>query len=169
MFAWAGRALSAVKAGVSASHQVWRSNIELPHKKEQIALTDQIRQLQGTIDALQEQVRELRQLVILRDQRIAELEEQATVRATIVRERNAVWTVEGDKRDGPFCQTCHALDGKLIPLQVTQGESPVGTCGVSKDHRVWLLDPNAPPKPPAPHIESNYARRTREILEQDRW
>jgi len=52
-----------------------------------------------------------------RDRRIRELETALDVRGRLQWEAPYYWLLDGQKKDGPFCQRCYDKDTKLIRLQ----------------------------------------------------
>jgi hypothetical protein len=79
-------------------------------------------------------VADLEVLLSEKDQTIRELKEQLTIKATIVWEEPHYWTLDSDKKDGPFCQTCWDRDKKLIRIQVMGASWRCNTCNSREDH-----------------------------------
>ncbi|GBC60569.1 hypothetical protein DENIS_1526 [Desulfonema ishimotonii] len=67
-------------------------------------------ELQGGLFDLQDEKRTLKDT-------IAALEEKLRIKENVEYIKPGYWTVDGDKKDGPFCQRCYDADGKLIRLQ----------------------------------------------------
>ena len=81
----------------------------------------------STIEA-QEKIMELRSAALQIEEenftlrtRVKELEAQLTVRDELQWEKPYYWMVNGDTKDGPYCQKCYDGDQKLIRLQGGNG------------------------------------------------
>jgi len=57
----------------------------------------------------------------LKDSEIRELKQALNIQKNLKYEDPAYWLVEGDNREGPFCQRCYDDGRKLIRLQVDGG------------------------------------------------
>ena len=49
-------------------------------------------------------------------ERIAELEKNLKLRAELKFESGVYWRIDGQTKEGPFCQRCYDADGKLLRL-----------------------------------------------------
>lgn len=101
----------------------YKDIVDLIKKGSTIEAQEKIMELREAAIQLQEENLELRQ-------RIKGLEEQIALRAKIAWDKPYYWVDDGGKRDGPYCQTCHDKDGKLIRLQ--DGTNGVWRCKVCK-------------------------------------
>ena len=76
-------------------------------------------QLAGLINELVEaklEITNIQQQLLEKDQLIRDLNEQIAVRENLHYERPYYWLVEGDGKDGPFCQVCYDKERQLIRL-----------------------------------------------------
>ena len=76
-------------------------------------------QLAGLISELAEaklEITNIQQQLLEKDQLIRDLNEHLTVNEKLHYEPPYYWLVEGDNKDGPFCQVCYDKEGKLIRL-----------------------------------------------------
>ena len=105
----------------------------LPRYKE---ITDLIKK-GATIEA-QEKIMELREAALALEEenielknKVKELEDKLNTKANVVWESPYYWSVNGDEKDGPYCQNCYDGDGKLIRLQQPgrEGYWECHTCG----------------------------------------
>jgi hypothetical protein len=106
------------------------------------AIAEQVRQvddrnLYGDVLSLQSDVmqlvherNDLREVIAEKDRRIRELEDTADLSNRMKYEGRFWWLVDGEKKDGPFCQLCWDKDKKLIHLQARQdGRQDCFSCG----------------------------------------
>ncbi len=80
-------------------------NVELYRKI--VELEGQIIDLTRQNHGLSEQVRELQQ--------------QLTIKGQIRYEKQVYWLEDGASKDGPYCQRCYDVQGKLVRLQPWEG------------------------------------------------
>ena len=76
------------------------------------------------------QISDIKQLLVEKDELIAKLESVAAVRAALTYDAPYYWRVDGEKKDGPFCQKCYDADGTLMRLQkgYTRGQWSCHSC-----------------------------------------
>ena len=60
---------------------------------------------------------EIQQLVMEKEKLIRELQEALEIKETLTWEQPYYWLVDGNNKDGPFCQQCYDNDRKLARLQ----------------------------------------------------
>ena len=65
---------------------------------------------------------ELQQLLSDKDAEIENLNEQLAIKEAIEWDRPYYWTVDGDIKNGPYCQQCYDSDAKLIRLQQSSNQ-----------------------------------------------
>jgi len=83
---------------------------------------------------LKDQAQNYESLVENLRSRIMELEDQGRIKAEVLYEESVCWLRKVDRREGPFCPTCHDNnEGKLIYLTpgATRGTFECGVCGNS--------------------------------------
>ncbi|MDP1699690.1 MAG: hypothetical protein Q8L53_01850 [Aestuariivirga sp.] len=93
----------------------------------------------ATID-LQETIVQLREAILaLKEENLNLKEQMSSLQLIVDRQANLEFiapnyyaTLEGGKRDGPFCQVCHDNEDKLIRL--IQAEEGSWHCGVCKGY-----------------------------------
>lgn len=95
----------------------------LPNYKEIIELIKKGSTLeaQEKIMELREAAMELQEENLMLRTRVKELEEQISHKEQVQWEKPYYWMVSGDKKDGPFCQTCYDSNQKLVRLQDLRG------------------------------------------------
>ncbi len=49
-------------------------------------------------------------------ERVADLEQTLKIRAQLKFEAGVYWMIDGQNKEGPYCQRCYDADGKLIHL-----------------------------------------------------
>ena len=69
------------------------------------------------------EITDIQQQLLEKDQQIRDLNEQVTVKEKLHYEPPYYWLVEGDSKDGPFCQVCYDKDNKLIFFRLHEDES----------------------------------------------
>ncbi len=60
---------------------------------------------------------EIRETVADKDSTIKQLNDRLALRGKVRYEAPSYWLVDGEARDGPFCQKCKDADDKLVRLQ----------------------------------------------------
>ena len=76
---------------------------------------------EGALDLQEENIR-------LRE-RVKELESQLQKKSNVVWEKPFYWAMDGEKRDGPFCQKCYDTQEKIVRLQhIEQGHWHCKSC-----------------------------------------
>ena len=79
-------------------------------------------------------VADLKVALIEKDQTIRALREQLAIRKTVVRERSAYWTVDGDKKDGPLCPQCWDNDEKRIHMRLINQQYDGWRCPTCRNY-----------------------------------
>jgi|SRR6266850_3704109 len=72
---------------------------------------------QEQIMALREAALELQEANFTLREQVKNLEEALRTKGRLQFDGGMYWLAEGSKRDGPFCQHCHDVNGKLVRLQ----------------------------------------------------
>lgn len=52
-----------------------------------------------------------------RSEQVSELQRQLSVKGQLRYEEKMYWLVDGNKKEGPYCQRCYDLEQKLVRLQ----------------------------------------------------
>ncbi|HLP57941.1 MAG TPA: hypothetical protein VK186_03890 [Candidatus Deferrimicrobium sp.] len=92
------------------------SNLSLGEAENKLKLAE----LMSTLADVKIEVVGLQDLILEKDRKIKELEQTLTVKKNICYEKPFYWMVDGEKKDGPFCQTCYDSNEKLIRLQIIE-------------------------------------------------
>lgn len=95
----------------------YKEIVELIKKGSTLEAQEQIMELREAALELQEENIELKELV-------KELEESVRKKGNTIFENDAYWIVDGENKDGPFCQQCFDSDGILIRLHKAQFQRP---------------------------------------------
>lgn len=82
---------------------------------------------------------------------IADLEKKLEQRGNVTYEKPSYWIIEGEKRDGPFCQRCYDVDNNLVRLQ--GGKNDMWRC---YECRHTVYGPNYKPPAPRPRRGNSY-------------
>ena len=92
-------------------------------------LSDFIDVQMAMLDLIQKHHEQIWENVQLR-QRIHELESDKARDQDLRFDGEVYWKVEGDKKDGPFCQTCYDRDRRLARLHAGKSEAVKWNCTV---------------------------------------
>ncbi len=74
---------------------------------------------------------EIQDIISEKEGKIKELEEALEVKNKMHYEKPYYWMIDGDKREGPFCQQCYDSKGKQIRLQ--DKKNGYWTCSTCKN------------------------------------
>ena len=85
---------------------------ELVKKGATVEAQEKIMELREAALALQEENLDLKE-------KISDLEKELTKKNNLKYEAPFYWKIEGEVKDGPFCQQCQDNDGKQIRLQTS--------------------------------------------------
>lgn len=96
---------------------------------------------------LRDEIFELKEENLNLKEKIKNLVEEKKVSEKMFFEAPFYWKMDGDKKDGPYCQKCYDDDKKLIRLQALEKE--YWQCCVCKN---YFRDPSysRPKRPPTP-------------------
>ncbi|MGI3026535.1 hypothetical protein ACRTC8_17550 [Vibrio cholerae] len=98
-------------------------------------------QLAELISALAEakiELADIQSTIIQKDEQIKEQQCQLSEREKLEYEAPYYWRIDGDKKDGPFCQKCCDVNSLLVRLQTTR----VCGCWICKNCGKDYLDNN---------------------------
>mgnify|MGYP001587335875 CR=1 FL=1 len=109
-------ALSSIKAATDIAKLIKDSATTLEKAEVKLKMAELI----GALADTKIQIADIKQLLLDRDEAIAALESAARLRANLTYEQPYYWQVEGESKDGPYCQKCYDADNKLIRLQGSQ-------------------------------------------------
>jgi hypothetical protein len=133
--------LTSIKSATDIAKLLKDTDLSLEKAEVKLKLSD----LYGTLADAKMQIADVQDLLREKDTKIRELEESLAVKAKLAYEAPYYWSVQGDKKDGPFCQQCYDAGGKLIRLQQgVVGSWSCKTCGKSffdKNYREFVQPP----------------------------
>ncbi|MEW6688059.1 MAG: hypothetical protein AB1452_03100 [Pseudomonadota bacterium] len=92
----------------------YKDIIELIKKGATVEAQEKIMELRETALGLQEENLGLRE-------KVRQLEDGLKIKQQLKFERTAYWLIDGQTKDGPFCQRCYDVDQKLVRLQDYDG------------------------------------------------
>jgi hypothetical protein len=117
--------LTSVKAATDIATLLNDADLSLEKAELRLKLADLISAL---ADARIE-IAGVQETLNLKDSEIRKLQEALRIKSNLKYEEPAYWLMEGDKREGPYCQQCYDKEGKLIRLQGgTTGVYDCKTC-----------------------------------------
>jgi hypothetical protein len=105
--------LTSIKSATEIARLLKETDLSLEKAEVKLKLADLI----GTLADAKMEIAEVQDLVRDKDTKIRELEEALAVKEKLAYEAPYYWSVQGDKKDGPFCQQCYDAGRKLIRLQ----------------------------------------------------
>ncbi len=139
-----GAILGSIKTATDLAKLIKNSSSSLEEAEIKLKIAELINAL---ADAKIE-IAEIQTILLEKDNLISELRKQLELEASVVWEKPYYWKIEGDEKDGPFCQNCYDTEKKLIRLQ-EGGTNPwrCQSCGKSvKDDNFVRPKVNIPPK-----------------------
>lgn len=86
----------------------------------------QLAELIGSLADAKMQIAEIQESLINSEKEKKDLRKKMETIDNMIYEKSYYWKMDGDKKDGPFCQRCFDSDEKLIRLQ--GGSNDVWTC-----------------------------------------
>ena len=105
--------LSSVKTATEIAKLLKDADLSLATAEQKLKLADLISSL---ADA-RIQVADVQELLNQKDAQIRELTKARDVHDKLKYEEPSYWLVEGDKREGPYCQCCYDKERKLVRVQ----------------------------------------------------
>jgi hypothetical protein len=125
--------LSSIKTASDIAKLFRDTDLSFEKAEQKLKLADLISAL---ADAMIEAA-EIQELISSKNKRIKELEEAVETKVKLQWQAPFYWSMDEEKRDGPFCQQCYDKDNKLIRLQDrSQGNWECKTCkNFYKDHK----------------------------------
>lgn len=108
-----GALLGNLKTAAELAKAIRDSGITL----EKAEMKLQLAELISTIADAKVEASNLQQELLDRDTAIRALTEQLSVKAKLLWESPYYWQIDGDKKQGPYCQQCYDKDSVLVRLQ----------------------------------------------------
>lgn len=106
-------ALVSIKAAMEIAKLIKDSDISLEKAESKLKFADIISAL---ADA-KVQIAEVQQFLIDKDEELRALKGQLEIKEKLSWEKPCYWLIDGDKKEGPYCQKCYDKDHLLIRLQ----------------------------------------------------
>lgn len=107
--------LASIKTATDIVQLIRSAELSLKEAGHKMQLADLI----GALAEAKINAAEIQELILEKDRRIRELEQVADIANRLKYEAPHYWLVDGQRRDGPFCQQWWDNDRKLIRLQMT--------------------------------------------------
>ena len=119
-------ALAGIKTATEIAKLIKDSDATLEKAEVRFKMAELIEALADT----KLQISDIKQLLVEKDESIAKLERAAAIRASLTYDAPYYWRLEGEGRDGPFCQKCYDTDGTMMRLQkgYTRGQWNCHAC-----------------------------------------
>ena len=105
--------LGSIKSATDIAKLLKETDLSLEKAEVKLKLADLI----STLADAKMEIAEVQDHLREKDTKIRELEEALAVKEKLAYEAPYYWSVQGDKKDGPFCQQCKDSNNKLIRLQ----------------------------------------------------
>jgi hypothetical protein len=105
--------LSSIKAASDIAKLLKEADLSLEKAELRLKLADLISAL---ADARIE-IADVQEMLNHKESHIRELEQALKTQKSLTYEEPCYWLIEGNLREGPFCQNCYDKDRKLIRLQ----------------------------------------------------
>ncbi|NOR58797.1 MAG: hypothetical protein GQ474_09775 [Sulfurimonas sp.] len=117
-----GMAVGSVKSAIEIAKTL-KDSTDLFDKAE---VKLQLAELIGSLADAKMQIAEIQESLIASEQEKKELINKIKVKSNMIYEKPYYWKLDGEEKDGPFCQRCFDADEKSIRLQ--GGNNDVWTC-----------------------------------------
>lgn len=117
-----GMAVGSVKSAIEIAKTL-KDSTDLFDKAE---VKLQLAELIGSLADAKMQIAEIQESLIDSEREKKELINKIETKDNMIYEKSYYWKMDGDKKDGPFCQRCFDSDEKLIRLQ--GGNNDVWNC-----------------------------------------
>ena len=104
--------LSAISKAIDIVNGIRNSNSPLGKAEIKLQFANLLDEL---VDAKVE-ISNVQQQLLEKDQQINDLKEQISMKGNTQFETPFYWIIDGDIKDGPFCQACHDEQNKYIRL-----------------------------------------------------
>lgn len=106
-------ALSSIKAATDIAKLIKDSGTSLEQAEIKLKIADLI----GSLADAKMEIATIQTDLITKDQEILELQNQLKLQKLVEWDKPYYWVIDGDTKDGPFCQQCYDKDKELIRLQ----------------------------------------------------
>lgn len=109
--------LSSIKAASDIAKLLKETDISLEKAETKLKLAE----LVGALADAKLELAEVQSLLLDKDEKINELAETLHTKRNVSWEPPWYWSVDGGRKDGPFCQQCYDKECTLIRLQDLHG------------------------------------------------
>ena len=106
-------ALGSIKAAAELAKLIKDSGASL----EQAEVKLKIAELISALADAKIELATIQGVLLEKDLKIDELTKLIDQKANVTWEKPYYWIIDGDKKDGPFCQKCYDTENKLVRLQ----------------------------------------------------
>jgi hypothetical protein len=106
-------ALSSIKTAIDLAKILKNSSTTLAEAEQKLKLAEII----SALADVKIEMAEVQTLLLQKDSTINELQESLKTKENLIFEAPYYWLLDGDEKDGPFCQNCYDSENKLIRLQ----------------------------------------------------
>ena len=110
-------AYSAVKAIKELGSTLLDAKIDSTAKQRVTEVLEKLGGIQDTLFYIREELLRLQDENHELKEKIKQLEEKLEEKGKLKYEKPSYWVIDGETKDGPFCQKCYDADKKLIRLQ----------------------------------------------------
>lgn len=105
--------LSSIKTATDIAKFIKESDATLERAEFKLKLAELVSALADT----KIQASEIKEILLEKDSIIKELKNRFSIRNKLEWEQPYYWLIEGDQKDGPYCQNCYDSKAQLIRLQ----------------------------------------------------
>lgn len=106
--------LSSVKTATEIVNILKESDLSLESAEAKLKIAEIV----SALADVKMQLADVRELLLEKDEEISRLQEELRIKGNMVFERPYYWLkLEGDNKEGPFCQVCYDKDKKFVRLQ----------------------------------------------------
>ena len=123
--------INGILTGIKTATDIAKSLREIDISLEKAETKLKLAELIGALADAKMSIADIQLLLEEKDKEIFELKKNLEIKTNVVYEKPSYWLVNGDKKDGPFCQKCYDDNHKLVRLQ--GGKNDYWTCSVCKE------------------------------------
>lgn len=117
--------LGSIKVATDLAKLINESGVSLEKAEIKLKMADLI----SALATARMDIAEIQQALLEKDREIARLQGKLTTREKATWEEPYYWVIDGDKKDGPYCQQCQDKDHELIRLiSLNKGVWECKTC-----------------------------------------
>ncbi|BDU39600.1 hypothetical protein [Vibrio nigripulchritudo] len=113
--------ISAVLGSIKTAHDLAKVIKTSSDSLEKAEIRFQLAELVSALAEAKMELADIQSVIIEKDEEIKDLQDQLVERRSKIYEAPYYWLVDGDERDGPFCQKCKDVDNIFVRLQSTGG------------------------------------------------